>query len=79
MLTRETGYLTLRRPGSGSVAAKHLQAEGYVILEQVFSATTVNTLADEVRRIYEEYRDAIGAALDRSHSGAIKIVFRPER
>ena len=27
----------------------------------------------------EEYRDAIGAALDRSHSGAIKIVFRPER
>ena len=55
MLTRETGYLTLRRPGSGSVAAKHLQSEGYVILEQVFSATTVNTLADEVRRIYEEY------------------------
>ncbi|MGA8725146.1 MAG: zinc-binding dehydrogenase [Acidimicrobiales bacterium] len=27
----------------------------------------------------EEYRSAIGAALDRSHTGAIKIVFRPER
>ena len=27
----------------------------------------------------DEYRSALGAALDRSHSGAIKIVFRPER
>ena len=55
MLTRETGYLTLRRPGSGSAAAKHLQAEGYVVLEQVFTPKTVETLAGEVERIYEEY------------------------
>jgi hypothetical protein len=55
MLTRETGYLTLRRPGSGSAASKHLQQEGYVLLEQVFAPATVAALAAEVERVYEEY------------------------
>ncbi len=55
MLTRRTGYLTLRHPGAGNAAAKQLQAEGYVVLEQVFDTKTVDTLADEVERVYEEY------------------------
>ena len=81
MLTRETGYLTLRRPGSGSAAAKQLQAEGYVVLEQVFGAKTVDTLADEVERIYEEYPpDERSVALPTRALGAVPLRdAQPER
>ena len=55
VLTRSTGYLTLRRPGSGSVATKQLQGQGYVVLEQVFDDKSVKALKAEVERVYKEY------------------------
>jgi ectoine hydroxylase-related dioxygenase (phytanoyl-CoA dioxygenase family) len=55
VLTRSSGYLTLRRPGSGSAAAKQLQGQGYVVLEQVFDDKSVQALKAEVERVYAEY------------------------
>jgi ectoine hydroxylase-related dioxygenase (phytanoyl-CoA dioxygenase family) len=54
MLTRSSGYL---RVTSKSVPASSvsLQAEGYVVLEDVFSGDEVAALSDDVERVFDEY------------------------
>ncbi len=54
MLTRSNGYLTVL-PRGGSQATKHLQNEGYVLLEGVFDERAVKALSADVERVYEEY------------------------
>ncbi len=54
MLTRSRGYLTVRSRG-GSKATKHLQEEGYVLLEGVFDEKAVKALCDDVERVFKEY------------------------
>ena len=53
MLTRRTGYLTIR---SGPVPAETeaLQHDGYVVLRGVFSAEEVAALVSDIDRVYDE-------------------------
>jgi ectoine hydroxylase-related dioxygenase (phytanoyl-CoA dioxygenase family) len=54
VLTRSSGYLTIRDEAVGA-AAQALQADGYVVLRQVFSAAEVDSLHADVQRVFEEY------------------------
>ncbi len=54
MLTRSTGYLTLRTD-SVATSAETLQAEGYVVLRDVFNPDQVAALRADVARVFEEY------------------------
>jgi hypothetical protein len=53
MLTRLSGYLTLR---SGPIPAlvDSLQSDGYVVLHDVFSTDEVDALCTDVKRVFEE-------------------------
>ena len=53
MLTRSSGYLSLR-PGTAPAAAERLQAEGYVILDQVFTGDDLAELRADVERVFAE-------------------------
>lgn len=54
MLTRATGYLTLRTEPVPP-EAQTLQAEGYVTLPGVFDADEVAALVADIERVYAEY------------------------
>jgi ectoine hydroxylase-related dioxygenase (phytanoyl-CoA dioxygenase family) len=54
MLTRETGYLTIRTEPVAA-EAEALQGEGYVVLRGVFAADEVAAMMDDVERVYREY------------------------
>jgi ectoine hydroxylase-related dioxygenase (phytanoyl-CoA dioxygenase family) len=54
VLTRSTGYLTLRTDAVAS-SAETLQAEGFVVLRDVFSEVEVDALRADVARVYGEY------------------------
>lgn len=54
MLTRKTGYLTLRS-GPVPAASTRLQEEGYAILRRVFTREQVNALKAEVARVFDQY------------------------
>ena len=74
MLTRKTGYLTVR-PESDEVpdASRQLQREGWALLSGVFDAATVRSVAEEI--------DGVFAALDPDHRLAQKGIehFQPFR
>ena len=52
MLTRKTGYLTLRRDPVSS-AVEHLHAEGYVVLPAVFGPDEVAALRSDIDRVFD--------------------------
>jgi hypothetical protein len=54
VLTRKTGYLTLRTIRAPAATAR-LQQEGYAVMRRVFSAAEVSALQDDVRRVFEEF------------------------
>ena len=54
VLTRKTGYLTLRS-GRVPAATTRLQEEGYAILRGVFTREEVRALKTEVARVFDEY------------------------
>jgi hypothetical protein len=65
MLTRSSGYLSLR--SGGPPAAEHLQAEGYVVLNGVFAGAELAALRADVERVFEEYPpDERGDSLEES-------------
>ena len=53
VLTRKTGYLTLRRDPVSS-AVEHLHAEGYVVLPAVFGPDDVAALRSDIDRVFDE-------------------------
>jgi hypothetical protein len=54
MLTRSTGYLTVRsNPVPGS--AVRLQSDGYVVLDGVFPGEEIEALCADVERVFVEY------------------------
>src|SRR5580698_4651430 len=54
MLTRSSGYLTVRsKPAPAS--AERLQSEGYVILDGVFAGEELAQLCADVERVFDEY------------------------
>jgi hypothetical protein len=54
MLTRATGYLTLRTDDVVP-SAETLQSEGFVVLESVFTEDEVATLHSEVEQVFDGY------------------------
>jgi ectoine hydroxylase-related dioxygenase (phytanoyl-CoA dioxygenase family) len=54
VLTRSTGYLTLREEAVPA-ATEYLQRDGYVVLEGVFTPDEVRLLCAEVERVFAEY------------------------
>jgi ectoine hydroxylase-related dioxygenase (phytanoyl-CoA dioxygenase family) len=54
MLTRRTGYLTLAR-GDAPAASAQLEAEGYVVVRDVFDTDEVKALVADVDRVFAEY------------------------
>ncbi len=56
MLTRKTGYLTVREEDDPVIphAARELQREGFTLLPQVFSPAEVCALADEISTVFDE-------------------------
>jgi hypothetical protein len=54
MLTRSTGFLTLR-PGPAPPSVERLQADGYVVLEGVFTGEELSALCADVERVFREY------------------------
>jgi hypothetical protein len=54
MLTRSSGYLSLRS-GSAPAAAESLQSEGYVVLGRVFAEGELAALRADVERVFDEY------------------------
>jgi ectoine hydroxylase-related dioxygenase (phytanoyl-CoA dioxygenase family) len=54
MLTRSSGYLTLRS-NPVPASAESLQSHGYVVLDGVFSGEEIEALCDDVERVFEEY------------------------
>jgi len=53
VLTRETGFLTLRH-SPVPAATEELHAEGYVVLPRVFSAEDVASLRADIDRVFDE-------------------------
>ncbi len=54
MLTRSSGYLTLRS-GATPAPVERLQSDGYVILRGVFVGEQLAALCADVERVFEEY------------------------
>ena len=54
VLTRSSGYLTLRTDRAPS-ASKRLEADGYTVLKGVFTTGAIKDLTDDVRRVFDEY------------------------
>ena len=54
MITRTSGYLTLRDEPV-CAAARRLQEDGYVVLEQVFTADQVSALRSEVQAVFDQW------------------------
>ena len=54
MLTRATGYLTLRTDDVVP-AAEALQSDGFVVLPNVFAEEEIETLRADVERVFNEY------------------------
>lgn len=54
MLTRKSGYLSLRS-GPAPSAAESLQSEGYVVLEGIFAGEELAELRADVERVFDEY------------------------
>jgi Phytanoyl-CoA dioxygenase (PhyH) len=54
MLTRTTGFLTLRSDPVPA-AAEHLESDGYVVLESVFAGDELAELCADVERVFDEY------------------------
>ena len=54
MLTRKTGYLTLR-DDAVSPASEHLHQQGFVVLERVFDADEITALRRDMDRLYADY------------------------
>ncbi len=56
MLTRKTGYLTVRDENDSDIsAATHeLQREGFTLLPQVFNPSEVEALATEISSVFDE-------------------------
>ena len=53
MITRQTGYLTLRTD-SAPEASRHLQEQGYALLPGVFSPDEVAELEADIDRVFDE-------------------------
>jgi hypothetical protein len=53
VLTRRTGYLTIRSDDVPA-SSEALQRDGYVILRGVFSADEVKALAEDIDRVFDE-------------------------
>ena len=58
MLTRKSGYLTLRNEDDPDIApsTRELQAEGFTLLPRVFSAAETDALAEEITAVFDELR-----------------------
>lgn len=57
MLTRQTGYLTVRDEAAPVPTASHeLQSQGYTLLPQVFSPVEVAALAAEISIVFDTVR-----------------------
>jgi hypothetical protein len=54
MLTRSSGFLTLRSDPAPA-AAERLQSDGFVVLEGVFDPGQVTALCADVDRVFDEY------------------------
>src|SRR5271155_4984403 len=54
MITRSSGYLTLRTDPVPTSAAS-LQADGYTVLRGVFSGDEIAALCADVERVFEKY------------------------
>jgi ectoine hydroxylase-related dioxygenase (phytanoyl-CoA dioxygenase family) len=67
MLTRSTGYLTIRHEAV-SPSSEMLQDEGYVVLRGVFSPEEVGDLCADVERVFDEYPpDERSSGYDAAH------------
>jgi hypothetical protein len=54
MLTRSSGYLTVRSD-QGPASAERLQSDGYVVLDGVFEGDELEVLCADVERVFDEY------------------------
>jgi ectoine hydroxylase-related dioxygenase (phytanoyl-CoA dioxygenase family) len=54
MLTRSSGYLTLRS-GRPAAPVQRLQTDGYVVLKGVFDQEEVAALCADIERVFDEY------------------------
>ena len=54
MITRRTGYLTIRSDPVPP-AAEHLQSEGFAVLPGVFTGEEVTSLRAEIDRVFDEW------------------------
>jgi hypothetical protein len=54
MLTRSSGYLTLRSDPCPD-SAEHLESDGYVVLDGVFTGEETAALCADVDRVFDEY------------------------
>ncbi len=54
MLTRSSGYLTLRK-GPAPSASKKLESDGYAVLKGVFTTREVESLWADVKQVYAQY------------------------
>ena len=54
MLTRKSGYLTLRSEAV-PIAAESLQSDGYVVLDGIFAGDELAALRADVERVFDEY------------------------
>lgn len=60
VLTRKTGYLTIRDDDADIPPAAHeLQQEGFTLLSQLFSPSEVGALADEIASVFDDVRPDI--------------------
>lgn len=53
MITRQNGNLKLRED-AGPSAAQHLEKDGWTVLRNVFDASEIATLKDEINSVYDE-------------------------
>jgi ectoine hydroxylase-related dioxygenase (phytanoyl-CoA dioxygenase family) len=66
MLTRSSGYLTIRS-GPADPAVERLQSEGYVVLSGIFAGEQLATLRADTERIFREHPpDERGSPLEQS-------------
>ncbi len=54
MLKRVNSYLTTHDPGDAPPESRQLEKEGYVVLDQVFSADEIAVLHNDITRIFDE-------------------------
>ena len=55
MLKRTGGYLTSRNPDSATPAALELEQQGFTILRRALEGDAIQSLRDEINRVFDEY------------------------